>query len=108
MKDMSERAGEPWNESSNAQSPISAQSRSMFQQLFESSADAMSLFDPQTGAFIELNAAVARQIGAPSIEALKFITPAQVSPERQPDGSLSADKAAEMIRLTLQQGSHRF
>jgi PAS domain S-box-containing protein len=64
-------------------------SETRFRMFFESSADAMSIFNPQTGRFIESSAA-------------------EISPERQPDGRTSAEKAEEMVKLALARGSHRF
>ncbi len=84
------------------------ESEARFRSLFERSADAMSLFDPEVGRFIESNEAVARQIGAPGIEALGKASPTEISPERQPDGRFSGEKAAEMVKVALQTGSHRF
>ena len=84
------------------------QSEARFRSLFERSADAMSLFDPQSGRFIESNQAVVRQTGAPSRAALGNASPAEISPERQPDGRLSSEKVKEMVKLALTQGSHRF
>jgi PAS domain S-box-containing protein len=84
------------------------ESEARFRLLFERSADAMSLFDPQIGRFIKSNEAIARQVGAPSVEALGQATPAEISPERQPDGRFSQEKAEEMIQLALSRGSHRF
>lgn len=84
------------------------ESETRFRMLFERSADAMCLFDSDTGRFIESNEAVARQVGAPSIEALGKASPVEISPERQPDGRLSAEKAAEIVKLALANGSHRF
>ncbi len=84
------------------------QSEARFRSLFERSADAMSLFDPQSGRFIESNDAVVRQTGAPNREALGNSSPAEISPERQPDGRLSSEKVKEMVKLALIQGSHRF
>lgn len=81
---------------------------SLFRQMFERSADAMALFDPQTGVFVKSNEAMARQTGAPDVAALGRVSPADISPERQPDGRLSAEKAAEMVGLALRHGSHRF
>ena len=83
-------------------------SETRFRSLFERSADAMALFDPDTGQFIETNEAFAQRIGAPSREVLRNISPAEIWPERQPDGRLSVEKAAEMAKLALNQGSHRF
>ncbi len=48
----------------------SGETESIFHLLFERSAEAMSLFDPQSGRFIEANDAVVRQLGAPGKEAL--------------------------------------
>ena len=84
------------------------ESEARFRSLFERSADAISLFDPQTGRFTESNEAVARLTGAPNSEALGNATPAEISPLRQPDGRLSREKAEEMVRLALANGSHRF
>jgi len=84
------------------------ESETRFRLLFERSADAMALFDPQLGRFIKSNEATARQTMAPSIEALGQATPAEISPESQPDGRLSSEKAAEMTQLALARGSHRF
>src|SRR6478609_2103171 len=84
------------------------QSEARFRSLFERSADAMSLLDPECGRFVASNEAVVRQTGAPSREALGNASPAEISPERQPDGRLSREKADEMVSLALAQGSHRF
>jgi PAS domain S-box-containing protein len=84
------------------------QSEARFRSLFERSADAMSIFDPQSGRFIESNQAVVCQTGAPNREALGTASPAEVSPEYQPDGRLSGEKVKEVVKLALTQGSHRF
>jgi PAS domain S-box-containing protein len=83
-------------------------SETRFRSLFERSADAMALFDPDTGRFIETNEAFAQRIGAPSREVLRNAAPPDIWPERQPDGRLSVEKAGEMANLALSQGSHRF
>jgi PAS domain S-box-containing protein len=84
------------------------QSEARFRSLFERSADAMSVFDPLIGRFIASNDAVVRQTRAPSREALGNASPAEISPERQPDGRLSSEKVREMVKLALAEGSHRF
>jgi len=80
----------------------------MFRLLFERSADAITLQDPLTGAFLDANAAALRITGAPNKAALLGSNPISISPERQPDGSRSADKVQEVIRLAMAHGSHRF
>ena len=75
---------------------------------FERSAEAMSLLDPQTLRYIEVNEAVARLLGAPNREALRNASPTERFPERQPDGQLSIEKARTLIKVALDQGSLRF
>jgi PAS domain S-box-containing protein len=86
--------------------PLEGEAR--FRIFFERSADAMSLLDPHTQRFIDVNEAVARLFRAPNREALLNFSPAERWPERQPDGRLSVEKAREIVQLTLTQGSHRF
>ncbi len=81
---------------------------SVFSLLFTRTTDAMSLFDPATGCFTESNEAAARQMGLESPEQLRNVSPAGLSPERQPDGTLSTEKAEQMVVLALAEGSHRF
>ena len=69
------------------------ESEARFRSLFERSADAMTLFDPEIGRFIEANESAAQQVGVPNKEALRNVSPADLSPERQPDGQLSREKA---------------
>jgi PAS domain S-box-containing protein len=84
------------------------ESEARFRSLFERSADAMVLFDPQGLRFIETNDEAARQIGAPTRETLRNVHPLELAPERQPDGRSSREKAQEMVTLALTKGSHRF
>jgi PAS domain S-box-containing protein len=84
------------------------ESEARFRSLFERSADAMLLFDPELGRFIKSNQAGARQTGAPNVEALASASPTDLSPERQPNGRLSGDMIAEMVRQALAIGTLRF
>lgn len=97
-----------WTERPSASGPAMADTESMFRLLFERSADAMTLQDPRTGAFLDVNEASVRITGAPSKAALLGSTPLTISPARQPDGSRSADKVQEVIQLAIERGSHRF
>ena len=97
-----------WTERPNAPAAAVADNASMFRLLFERSADAMTLQDPLTGVFLDVNDASVRLTGAPSKAALLGTNPIIISPERQPDGSRSAEKVREVIQLALAHGSHRF
>jgi PAS domain S-box-containing protein len=80
----------------------------MFQLLFERSADAILLFDPVAGTFVDCNAAAVELMRAESKEKLLGARPDELSPAIQPDGVSSRDKTAEIIRLVDERGGHRF
>jgi PAS domain S-box-containing protein len=88
--------------------PPSASGGEWFRVLFERSADAMTLIDPQTGRFIDCNAASAEAIGANDRTEVLGLSPPTLAPEFQPDGRWSTEAVAEHTRLTLEKGSHRF
>ena len=92
----------------NQQEDRSLENEARFRMFFERSADAMSLLDPETLRYIEANESVATMFGAPNREALRNVSPTERWPERQPDGRLSIEKAREMMKVALDQGSHRF
>jgi diguanylate cyclase (GGDEF)-like protein len=46
--------------------------------------------------------------GASSVAELTALGPWDISPERQPDGCLSSEKAQEMIAIAMREGSHFF
>src|SRR6478609_516091 len=97
-----------WTERPSAAAAELNDTAGMFRLLFERSADAMTLQDPLTGVFLDVNAASVRMTGAPDKAALLGSNPNIISPEYQPDGSLSADKVKEVIQLAMTNGSHRF
>jgi PAS domain S-box-containing protein len=97
-----------WTERSTADAAALDESAAMFRLLFERSADAMTLQDPLTGSFVDANAASVRMTGAPNRAALLDSNPVLISPERQPDGALSAEKVKEVLRVAVERGSHRF
>lgn len=100
--------GEQWTERGNATRAPLGDTEVMFQLLFERSADAMTVQDPLTGVFLDVNDASVRITGAPNKAALLGSNPLVISPERQPDGSLSEVKVKEVIQLAMARGSHRF
>ncbi|MEG3841888.1 AAA family ATPase [Microcoleus sp. herbarium14] len=83
-------------------------SESRFRQLIERSADAILLFDPDRLMFTDCNQAALDLIGFTCKEQLIGLSPLDLCPEVQPDGISSEEKAAEMIRISLERGSHRF
>jgi two-component system cell cycle sensor histidine kinase/response regulator CckA len=79
-----------------------------FRRLFEGSADAMLLLDPDSGRFIDCNQAAAEMLDYSSREEVLRHRPAELSPPLQPDGQASATKAPAMIAHAVAAGSHRF
>ena len=75
--------------------------------LFESSAEAIFLLGSQ-GEVSDCNPAAVRLFGARTKEEIIGHSPAVLSPEYQPDGSTSSEKAQRMIRRALEEGSHEF
>jgi PAS domain S-box-containing protein len=101
-------ANRKWNERSNADEAEFMETESMFRLLFERSADAITLLDPATGTFLDVNDASVRITGAPDKAALLRGGPEIISPKYQPDGMLSVDKVKSVIQLAFEKGSHRF
>jgi len=76
--------------------------------LLEHSWDAMMVLAPPTWKFTACNPATLRVFAAEDLAAFTSIGPGEVSPEFQPDGRASAEKAREMIETAVRQGSHSF
>ena len=74
-----------------------------FRLLFEKSPDAMLLLDED--AFVDCNQAAVEMMGCACKEQLLALHPYDISPERQPDGRLSSEKASELIDKVHQQGN---
>jgi len=62
----------------------------------------------KNGKFIKANDAIVKMLGLGSRDELLNLSPYQLSPEFQPDGTLSKTKADLMMQLCLKNGSHRF
>ena len=82
-------------------------SESKFRLLFEASLDAILLVRGD-GHFLDANPAVLHIYGASSKEDFLRCTPADFSPEFQPDGSRSADLIAANIACAFEAGTHQF
>ncbi len=77
-----------------------------FRFLFEKSVDPILLLDGDT--FIECNEAAARLMGCSGKAQMIGLRPFDLSPERQPDGRLSSEKAQEFVDTALKEGVVRF
>ncbi len=81
---------------------------SMFQLHFERSADAIWLFDPQAGVFVDGNQAAVELMRAGTKERLLRMRPEDLSPPFQADGTPSSEKTIEIVALIEQHGGLRF
>ncbi len=77
-----------------------------YRDLFEKSEDAALII--KDGRFIDCNAATLKMLGYRDKNELLNTHPSELSPEKQPDGRPSIEKADEMIELAKRKGSHRF
>ncbi|MEG4342599.1 AAA family ATPase [Microcoleus sp. A003_D6] len=82
------------------------QSEARFRQLYEQSGDAILLLDGD--AFIDCNPATVKMMRCNDKTQLLSLHPAQLSPEIQPDGRNSFEKAKEITAIAFSRGSHRF
>src|SRR5215510_7921552 len=101
-------SGRRLNEAPGISDTSLADQESMFQRLFERSADAIFLFDPAREVFVDCNQAAVEMMRATSKKQLLMVHPAELSPEFQPDGQSSREKTPEVINLAVSKGSHRF
>jgi signal transduction histidine kinase/CheY-like chemotaxis protein len=77
-------------------------------QLFEQSREPLMTLEPPNWCFSSGNPAAIRLFNLVSEEQFIQIGPAHVSPEFQPDGMRSADKAQAEVMKAMQEGSHFF
>jgi PAS domain S-box-containing protein len=81
-----------------------SESEGKFRQLFESSRDALIVQKLPSGRFVDANQAALDLFCVASKDAFIALRPLDLSPERQPDGRLSADWAREVIAATEDEG----
>lgn len=84
------------------------ESEERYRILFESSRDAILTLAAPDWRFTAGNPACLELFGVDSMETLLAHGPMDLSPEFQPDGRSSAEKALEMIETALQKGKHLF
>ncbi|MCK9388880.1 MAG: response regulator [Sulfuritalea sp.] len=90
-----------------AEQALSA-SEEKYRELFESSRDALMVLTPPSWRFADANQATLQMFGVASKSEFTALGPWDVSPERQPDGRPSAEKAQEMIATAMREGSNFF
>ncbi|MEO1209257.1 MAG: PAS domain S-box protein [Cyanobacteria bacterium J06638_20] len=91
----------------NANNPIAIKaSETPFQQLFETTQDAILLLED--GKFVDCNQAAVTMMRCGDKATFLTLHPEQISPDVQPDGQPSFEKANAMMELALRQGGHRF
>ena len=83
-------------------------SEGKYRDLFENTLDAIMTLDPHTGEFLSANAGTVKLFGTKDEAEFLRTRPLDFSPERQPDGRASIEKAGEMIEVAMRLGSHLF
>ena len=83
-------------------------SENRFRALFDTSRDAIMTLEPPSWKFTSGNLAAVRMFGARDAEHFTTLGSWELSPEQQPDGRASTDKAKEMIETAMRDGSHFF
>ena len=81
-------------------------SEKKYRDLFDSTRDAIILFDPSSRRFISANSSAVALFGARDEVELLSGAPLLLSPERQMDGRPSAEKAHDMFEMALREGTH--
>lgn len=82
------------------------ESESKYHSLFAMSDNAILVIENQR--FIDCNRAVVNMLGYKNKKELLNTHPSELSPEKQPDGRYSYEKAEEMIALAIKNGIHHF
>jgi PAS domain S-box-containing protein len=83
-------------------------SEKRYRTLFENSPDAIMTLDPPSWKFTSGNLAMVKMFMAKDKAFFTLHDPWSLSPERQPDGRVSVEKAKEMIEMAMRDGSNFF
>lgn len=79
---------------------------SAFETIYKCSSDGVLLIED--GKFVNCNDAIIKLLHCDSEEQVLNMHPSQLSPELQPDGSTSLEKANKMMQQAVDKGYHRF
>lgn len=94
------------NKSLKKQKQLLDERESKYHSLFEMSNNAILVIENQR--FIDCNRAVVKMLGYKNKKELLNTHPSELSPQKQPDGRYSYEKAEEMIALAIKNGIHHF
>ncbi len=83
------------------------ESEIMHRALYDSSRDAIMMLTPE-GGFFSGNSATLEMLGCKDEEEFTSMTPADISPEYQPDGSRSLPESQKAMAIAMEKGSHSF
>jgi PAS domain S-box-containing protein len=83
-------------------------SEERYRVLFEHSRDALMIVVPSSSKFTSVNPATVELFGAKDAAQLIALCPWDLSPQFQPDGRLSVEKAREMVETAMREGSRSF
>ena len=84
------------------------ESEERYHKLFDSSKDAIMTLSPPNWIFTSGNDAILDMFKVKNIEKFTSLGPWDISPDKQPDGRKSADKAKNMIKTAMTDGSNYF
>lgn len=83
-------------------------SEEKYRGLFENSSDAIMILKPPLWRFVSGNQTTIEMFQAKNEDEFTSFEPWRLSPERQPDGRASVEKAKEMINAAVREGRHFF
>ncbi len=90
---------------STLKNEIQAQ-KETFETIYQKSSD--GVFIIEDGKFVDCNESIVKMLGYPSREKVLDLHPSDLSPEFQPDGRASLEKANEMMHIAIETGSNNF
>jgi PAS domain S-box-containing protein len=82
--------------------------KELYDLVFEKSSSGVLMIDISNGHFVECNDAIVKILRANSKDDILNMHPSQLSPQFQPDGRASEEKANEMIGIAMTQGTNSF
>ena len=82
--------------------------KELYNTVLENTLDGVTIFDPNTGKRIDCNQQAVKIFGYASKEEMLKIRPNEASPEFQPDGKKSDEKAKEIFKFVLKNKIHTY